>query len=80
MDGEQRVLDGSRGEGGGQILRTGLALCALLQRPLKISRIRAGRRNPGLAAQHLTGVRAMAEITGGTVQNLSAWVIYGQKV
>lgn len=62
------VLDGSRGEGGGQILRTGMALCALMGRPLKIVRIRAGRRNPGLAAQHLTGVRALVEITGGEVE------------
>ncbi len=62
------VLDGSHGEGGGQILRTGLALCALTGRPLEMVRIREGRRNPGLAAQHLTGVRAVAEITGGSVE------------
>ncbi|OGG48991.1 MAG: RNA 3'-terminal-phosphate cyclase [Candidatus Handelsmanbacteria bacterium RIFCSPLOWO2_12_FULL_64_10] len=62
------VLDGSRGEGGGQVLRTGMALCALMGRPLEIVRIRAGRRNPGLAAQHLTGVRALVEITGGEVE------------
>lgn len=65
------VLDGSRGEGGGQILRTGMALCALMGRPLEIVRIRAGRRNPGLAAQHLTGVRALVEITGGSVEGAS---------
>ncbi len=62
------VLDGSRGEGGGQILRTGLALCGLMGRPLEIAHIRSGRRKPGLAAQHLTGVRAVARVTGGTVE------------
>ena len=62
------ILDGSRGEGGGQILRTAMALCALTGRGLQIERIRANRRNPGLAAQHLTGVKAVAEICGGTVE------------
>ncbi len=45
-----------------------MALCALMGRPLEIVRIRAGRRKPGLAAQHLTGVRALVEITGGAVE------------
>jgi len=56
-------IDGSFGEGGGQILRSALALSAIFQRPIKISKIRAGRKNPGLAAQHLTGVHAITEIT-----------------
>ena len=60
-------IDGSFGEGGGQILRSGLALSAILQRPIKITNIRAGRKNPGLAAQHLTGVHAVAEITDAEV-------------
>jgi RNA 3'-terminal phosphate cyclase (ATP) len=60
-------IDGSFGEGGGQILRSGLALSAILQRPVKITNIRAGRKNPGLAAQHLTGVYAIAEITDAEV-------------
>jgi len=55
-------LDGSYGEGGGQILRTALALSALTGRPLGITNIRAGRSEPGLAAQHLAAVRAMAAI------------------
>jgi RNA 3'-terminal phosphate cyclase (ATP) len=62
-------IDGSLGEGGGQILRTALVLAALQQRPIELHRIRAGRRPPGLAAQHLAVVRAMgllcnAEISG----------------
>ena len=56
------VIDGSYGEGGGQVLRTSLTLSALLGEPVRIENIRAKRRNPGLQAQHLTGVRAIAQI------------------
>lgn len=56
------VIDGSYGEGGGQILRTALALAAITGRTVQIEKIRAGRKNPGLAAQHLTGVRAAAAV------------------
>lgn len=59
------VIDGSQGEGGGQVLRTGLALAALLQRPLEIQNIRAQRKRPGLRPQHLAAVRALALITSG---------------
>jgi RNA 3'-terminal phosphate cyclase (ATP) len=55
-------IDGSYGEGGGQILRTALALAAILTQPIRITNVRAGRKNPGLAAQHLTAVRAAAMI------------------
>lgn len=58
------VIDGSLGEGGGQVLRTSLALAALLNRPLEIRNIRANRRKPGLRPQHLAAVRAAAAITG----------------
>ena len=60
-------IDGSYGEGGGQILRSGLALSAILNQPIKIKKIRAGRKKPGLAPQHLTGVNAIAEITDAEV-------------
>jgi RNA 3'-terminal phosphate cyclase (ATP) len=56
------LIDGSEGEGGGQILRTALSLSAITGRPLSLERIRAKRRNPGLAAQHLTAVRAAAAL------------------
>ena len=56
-------LDGSYGEGGGQILRTALALSAILRKPIIVHRIRAGRKNPGLQAQHLQAVQALARIT-----------------
>lgn len=60
--GEFLVLDGSHGEGGGQILRSTVTLAALLGQPVRIENIRARRRNPGLQAQHLTSVQAAAEL------------------
>lgn len=62
------TIDGSYGEGGGQILRTSLALAALTGQPLRIENIRAGRKNPGLAAQHLTAVRAAAQVCRAEVE------------
>ncbi|MFQ5593980.1 MAG: RNA 3'-terminal phosphate cyclase [Anaerolineae bacterium] len=56
------AIDGSHGEGGGQILRTTVVLAALLGRPVRIENIRAKRRNPGLQAQHLTSIQAAADI------------------
>ncbi|MEN6624733.1 MAG: RNA 3'-terminal phosphate cyclase [Candidatus Sumerlaeia bacterium] len=56
------TIDGSRGEGGGQILRTALALSLVTGRPFRIENIRAGRRKPGLMRQHLTAVSAAAQI------------------
>lgn len=61
-------LDGSVGEGGGQILRTALSLSALTGRPFAIDRIRANRKKPGLLRQHLTAVRAAAAVCGGSVR------------
>jgi RNA 3'-terminal phosphate cyclase (ATP) len=55
-------LDGSYGEGGGQILRTALSLAALTGVPVRIERIRAGRAKPGLRPQHLTAVQAVARV------------------
>ena len=62
------TIDGTYGEGGGQILRTSLTLAAILTQPIQIKNIRAGRKNPGLAAQHLTAVRAAASICGAAVR------------
>ncbi len=66
---EGLVIDGAYGEGGGQILRTSLALAALLKRSVQFTRIRAGRRRPGLAAQHLTAVRAAAALCAATLHD-----------
>jgi RNA 3'-terminal phosphate cyclase (ATP) len=57
-------IDGSFGEGGGQILRTSLALSLVTGQPFTIEKIRAGRKKPGLQRQHLASVRAAAEIGG----------------
>lgn len=61
-------IDGSQGEGGGQILRTSLALSALLQKPIEIFNIRAKRPKPGLAMQHLTTILAFRKIFSGEVK------------
>jgi len=55
-------IDGSRGEGGGQVLRTSLALSCVLGRPFTITKIRAARKRPGLQPQHLAAVRAAAAV------------------
>lgn len=63
-------IDGSHGEGGGQILRTSIALSAVTGQPVKISKIRAARPNPGLHPQHVTGIEAVAELCGAEVHGL----------
>jgi RNA 3'-terminal phosphate cyclase (ATP) len=60
-------IDGSYGEGGGQVLRTSLSLAAITGQAIRISKIRTGRQKPGLAAQHLTAVRAAATICNAKV-------------
>jgi len=55
-------VDGAYGEGGGQLVRTALALAAITGRGARLDRIRARCKTPGLRAQHLTAVRALAEI------------------
>src|SRR5881296_2641308 len=55
-------LDGSFGEGGGQILRTSLALALLTGRGFHLRNVRAGRSKPGLQPQHLQSVRAAAAV------------------
>ncbi len=56
------VIDGSMGEGGGQILRSALALSLVTGKPCRIEKIRAGRKKPGLLRQHLTALQAAAEV------------------
>jgi len=60
-------IDGSYGEGGGQILRTALSLSCLFNRPFRIFNIRKGRKKPGLMPQHLTAVRAAQLLSGAEV-------------
>jgi RNA 3'-terminal phosphate cyclase (ATP) len=61
-------IDGSQGEGGGQVIRSSLALSLVTGRPFTIENIRSRRENPGLARQHLTAVRAAAEVGGAEVE------------
>jgi RNA 3'-terminal phosphate cyclase (ATP) len=60
-------IDGARGEGGGQILRTALALSTVTGQAFEITRIRANRTVPGLRPQHLAAVRAAALVSGARV-------------
>lgn len=60
-------IDGSRGEGGGQIIRTSLSLAMVTGKAFRISNIRAKRSKPGLGKQHLTCVQAAAQMTGARV-------------
>lgn len=69
--GNMLTIDGSQGEGGGQILRTSLSLSLITGRPFRIINIRAGRAKPGLMRQHLTAVTAAqtigeADVSGDT--------------
>lgn len=61
-------IDGAHGEGGGQILRTAVTFSALFRRPVRIENIRAGRKNPGLAAQHITSIRAAGAICAARIE------------
>lgn len=62
------TIDGSFGEGGGQILRSSISLALVTGRPIVIENIRAGRQKPGLMRQHLAAVRAAAEIGQAEVE------------
>ncbi len=65
------LLDGSQGEGGGQILRTALALALVTGTPFRMERIRARRAKPGLQRQHLTAVMAAAEVGDAALEGAS---------
>lgn len=60
-------IDGSHGEGGGQIIRTSVALSAVTGKNVKISNIRARRKKPGLQAQHKTAIDAVAKLCNANV-------------
>lgn len=64
------VIDGSHGEGGGQVLRTALALSLATGQPFRIENIRAKRSRPGLMRQHLTAVKAACAIGNAECEEL----------
>jgi RNA 3'-terminal phosphate cyclase (ATP) len=70
-------IDGSQGEGGGQILRTAVSLAAITGKPIEVTDIRAKRDNPGLRPQHMTGVKILTDLFQAKVENLQVgaeWV------
>lgn len=62
------TIDGSHGEGGGQIIRTALSLSAITGKDVEIIKIRANRKPPGLKMQHLTAVKAVRNICRGKLE------------
>lgn len=68
---EMKQIDASYGEGGGQLVRTACALAALTGEGVRLVNMRASRRPPGLAAQHLTAVRAVAALCDAEVAGLA---------
>jgi RNA 3'-terminal phosphate cyclase (ATP) len=62
------VIDGSEGEGGGQVLRSALALAILTGQPVRIENVRAGRKKPGLLRQHLTALEAAGRISAARLE------------
>ncbi len=64
------TLDGSQGEGGGQIVRTALSLSCITGTPVCVQNIRAGRNPSGLRPQHATAIRAAAEICQAVVEGI----------
>lgn len=69
-------IDGSYGEGGGQILRTSVSLSAITGRPVTIYNIRGKRPKPGLQPQHLMAVRAAGEICGAKLRGDAAGSVH----
>ncbi|HTJ41640.1 MAG TPA: RNA 3'-terminal phosphate cyclase [Kofleriaceae bacterium] len=65
---EPFAIDGSLGEGGGQVLRTSLALAAITGRAIRIDNVRARRAKPGLQRQHLACVLAAARVCNASVR------------
>jgi len=60
-------IDGSKGEGGGQIIRSALSLASITGKEVRIYNIRAGRNNPGLRPQHLMACNSVRKICRGTL-------------
>jgi len=67
---ELMEIDGSFGEGGGQIVRTAVTLSCILGKPIKIKNIRQGRPNPGLKPQHLTVLKILKKICDASLDNV----------
>ena len=71
------IIDGSTGEGGGQILRSALTISTIVKKTLKIINIRTKRDNPGLGHQHVTAIKILSKIFNIDVENVevgSEWI------
>jgi len=66
--GDYLAIDASFGEGGGQVVRNTIALSILMHKPVAVSNIRAKRAKPGLAAQHLTGIKLVTQMCKGSLR------------
>ena len=64
-------IDGSYGEGGGQIVRSAVTLSCITKTPIQIENIRTNRRVPGLRPQHLTAIKLLSKICDADVQGLN---------
>ena len=64
------VIDGSYHEGGGQIVRTAVALSALMEKDIRIENIRAKRSNPGLSFQHVSAINAVADLCSAKTKDI----------
>ena len=63
-------IDGSCGEGGGQIIRTAVSLSAIIGKPIEVINIRSKRSNPGLRPQHMIAIKAVADLFHARVENV----------
>ena len=64
------TIDGSTGEGGGQILRSALTISTIIKKPVKIINIRTKRNNPGLGYQHVTAIKILSRLFGFQIENV----------
>jgi RNA 3'-terminal phosphate cyclase (ATP) len=64
------IVDGSTGEGGGQILRSALTISTIIKKPVKIINIRTKRNNPGLGYQHVTAIKLLSKLFGIQIENV----------
>jgi RNA 3'-phosphate cyclase len=63
-------VDGSQGEGGGQIIRTAVAFAAIMRKPVRVVKVRAGRGVPGLKRQHVSALRVLSHVFGGEMSGV----------
>ena len=68
---ESLLIDGSHGEGGGQILRSAITLSSIMHKPIKIENIRHNRKTPGLRPSHLSTIRLLGKICNAKIDGLS---------